>query len=346
MDEIGADALRFTLAAMASPGMDIPLSESRMTGYRQFINKIWNASRFVLLNVGDLPARPPVPPRERMTLFDRWILDRVSGIAAEVGEAWRTFRFDLAADRLYHFFWHEYADWYIEVVKPRLQPGRAEEFEAAAGVLLEVHDRVLRMLHPIIPFVTEELWQHLPRAAGDARAITLAAFPGVVPEWQDAPAAADVGYLQEVITTIRTVRSERGVPPSRKINAIVNEPDAARRTLLEAQAASVRQLAGLEALEFRAGVGRDPDTVKRVLTGHAEIVVPLAGIVDRQHEIDRLQKELAGLEREAEGLARKLATPSFVARAPADVVEKTRQQAESVGRRCAKLEETLAELRA
>ena len=167
MDEIGADALRFTLTALASPSMDISLSEGRLRGSRQFINKLWNASRFVLMQLqeGEVRSNPPARPSE---LVHRWILHRVNELSAEVGEALETFRFDVAADRLYHFFWHEYADWYIELVKPSLQETGPER-ETAISVLLEVHDRALRLLHPIIPFITEEVWQQLPQRPGDGR---------------------------------------------------------------------------------------------------------------------------------------------------------------------------------
>ncbi|MFB3854228.1 MAG: valine--tRNA ligase [Vicinamibacterales bacterium] len=344
MDEIGADALRFTLAAMASPGMDIPLSEGRMTGYRQFINKIWNASRFVLMNLGDDAERCEVPPARELGLVDRWILDRVSRVAGEVDQSFRTYRFDVAADRLYHFFWHEYADWYIELVKQRLQaPG--PEARTARAVLLEVHDRVLRLLHPIIPFVTEELWQRLPKRAGEAPAITLASFPREVDEWKAPDAVAGVEAIQEVVSAIRTVRSERGIPPRRRIRAVIDEKDEQRRQVLEGHAAEIRQLAGLDQVEFRGDVTLDPDTVKRVLT-HGEVFVLLGGTVHRGEEVERLRKELAGIDREAASLDRKLANAGFLERAPAAVVDEARRRRQALEDRRGKLEHTLREMEA
>ena len=342
MDEIGADALRFTLSAMASPGMDIPLSEGRMQGYRQFINKVWNASRFLLMNIGELPARPEVPPARDLPLIHRWMLHGVSELAVEVETSFATFRFDQACDRLYHFFWHEFADWYIEFVKLDLQQGGRVRDQAVA-VLIEVLDRLLRLLHPIAPFITEEIWQKLPRRPQDGQTISLSAFPERVEAWRDESAAREMAYVQEIVTTIRTVRSERGVPPSRRITAVVDEHDGASRQLLEAQAAYIRLVAGLEGLEFRSDVGAGPDTVKRAL-GHANLFVPLSGIVDRQAEIDRLRKELAGLVKEADGLDRKLGTPSFVERAPAQLVEDTRARAAEVADRRRKLDAMLTEM--
>ncbi len=342
MDEIGADALRFTLSAMASPGMDIPLSEGRMQGYRQFINKVWNASRFLLMNIGELPARPDVPPSGELALIHRWILNGVSELAVEVETSFAAFRFDQACDRLYHFFWHEFADWYIEFVKLDLGQGGVARDQAVA-VLIEVLDRLLRLLHPVVPFITEEIWQKLPRRPEDGRTISLTAFPHRVEAWRDEAAARDMAYLQEVVTTIRTVRSERGVPPSKKITAIIDEHDAMSRRMLEAQAPYIRLVAGLERLEFRGDVAAGPDTVKRALA-HANLFVPLSGVVDRQAEIDRLNKELSGLVKEAEGLERKLGTASFVERAPAQLVEDTRARAAEVAERQRKLGAMLTEL--
>ena len=342
MDEIGADALRFTLAAMASPGMDIPLSEGRMTGYRQFINKIWNASRFLLMNIGDLPARPALPPPQDLHLVHRWMLSGVSRLAIDVNDALTTYRFDHAADRLYHFFWHEFADWYIEFVKVDLQqPGPVRD--TAVAVLVEVHDRLMRLLHPFIPFITEEIWQKLPKRDGEAQTITLAAFPAGEPDWADASAGRDVQYIQEIVSTIRTVRSERGVPPSRKITAIVEESDPASAAMLERQAPYIKQLAGLETLDFRGDVAPGPDTVKRVLE-HAHVYLPLAGIVDRAGEIAKLRKELAGVDKEAGSLAAKLGNGRFVENAPAAVVEEARARAAQLAERRQKLQATLAEL--
>jgi valyl-tRNA synthetase len=322
--------------------MDIPLSEGRMTGYRQFINKIWNASRFLLINIGDLPARPTLPPVKELNLIHRWILSGVSRLAIDVNDALTTYRFDQAADRLYHFFWHEFADWYIEFVKVDLQqPGPVRD--AAVAVLVEVHDRLMRLLHPFIPFITEEIWQKLPKREGEAPTVTLAAFPAGEPSWADADAERDVQYMQDIVSTIRTVRSERGVPPSRKITAIIEESDAASAAMLQGQAAFIRQLAGLESIEFRADVAPGADTVKRVLE-HAHVYIPLAGIVDRAGEIAKLQKELAGVDKEASSLAAKLANDGFVAHAPAAVVEEARARAVQLAERRQKLQATLAEL--
>ncbi len=344
MDEIGADALRFTLTAMAGPGMDIPLSEGRMTGYRQFINKIWNASRFVLMNLGDDPARAEVPEASSLGLVHRWILHRLNAVTGEVQEALTTYRFDVAADRLYHFFWHEYADWYIEMVKQHLQASGAER-DTACAVLVEVHDRVLRLLHPIIPFVTEELWQHLPRRAEDGQTITLAAFPAVRADWVDAGVEAEIGLLQNVVTTIRTARAERTVKPSERISATVEGASPEQTRILIEQKGYLLALAGLTSLEFGgAPVGVDDalETVTRVCGDlRVHILMPKA---DRGAEIEKLRKKLAETEREMTGIDAKLANENFLSRAPAKLVEDTRARREALEVQVGKIRHTLVEM--
>jgi valyl-tRNA synthetase len=210
-------------------------------------------------------------------------------------------------------------------------------------VLVDVHDRLMRLLHPFIPFITEEIWQKLPKRAGDGTTISRSTFPAAVPEWGDFDAERDVAYLQSIISTIRTVRSERSVPPSRKIAAVVDEHDPRARALLETYAPYVRQLAGLETLELRSDVAASPDTVKRVLD-HTHVYVPLAGIADRSGEVEKLQKELAGLAREETSLQQKLGNAGFVARAPALVVEEARARAVQLTARRRKLEAQLSEV--
>jgi valyl-tRNA synthetase len=350
MEEIGADASRFTLAALASPGMDISLSEGRLRGYRQFVNKIWNASRFVLMNLPDsLTERPEVPAHETLETIHRWILHGVSRLAGEVATALEEYRFDVAADRLYHFVWHEYADWYIELVKPHLEADGAER-ERAVAVLLTVHDQVLRLLHPFMPFVTEELWQTLPQRDGEgltsdgqARTITRAAYPSPEPDWQDVAAVAVLELLQEVTTTVRTVRAELGVPPSRKLTLVIEGATVATRTELEAHAEYVRRLARLESFSFAETVEQDPNTVRRVV-GDMRLHLPLAGIVDQSAETSRVERELGKLAKQLASLNGKLGNPKFRERAAPAVVAEAEAQLETAQRRQEQLQEILAEL--
>jgi valyl-tRNA synthetase len=346
MDEIGADALRFTLTAMAAPGMDIPLAEGRMTGYRQFINKIWNASRFVLMNLDQAQGRVEAPDPKSLGLADRWILHRLNAVTAEVKEAFTAYRFDVAADRLYHFFWHEYADWYIEMAKQPLQ-AEGEERAAARAVLVEVHDRVLRLLHPIIPFVTEELWQHLPRRASDGRTITLAAYPEAREDWVDDRAAAEIELLQAVVTTIRTARAERTVKPSAKIGATIEGADADQHRVLSGQQACILALAGLSALGFGhapAAPAPGSETVTRVC-GHLRVHLEMPQ-ADRGAELEKLHRKLADAEREAASIDAKLANEQFVSKAPAKLVEDSRARRARLAVELQKIRHTIGEMEA
>ena len=348
INEIGADALRFTLTALASPSMDISLSEGRLRGSRQFINKLWNASRFVLMQVqeGEVRSNPPARPSK---LVHRWILHRVSELSAEVGEALETFRFDVAADRLYHFFWHEYADWYIELVKPSLQETGPER-EIAISVLLEVHDRTLRLFHPIIPFITEEVWQQLPQRPGDGRShdsqhqtLTLAAFPGPEAKWKDDAAAAEMTLIQEVITAIRIVRAEWGVPPARKIKVFIEGADKLSQRILDACQDHLVRLAGLEEVKFQDRVERHPETVVRVVRD-LQVHVPLSGIVNRQDEANRVAKELLKIEKQHAADQSKLANPKFRERAAPEVVADTAARVQRLIKQREKLKRLLEEL--
>jgi len=341
MDELGADALRFTLTSMATPGMDIPLDEDRLTGYRQFINKIWNASRFVLMSIEQVTARPPVPPMAELAPIHRWILHRLNQVVAEVDEGFRTYRFDTAALSLYHFFWHEYADWYIELVKAHLQAAGAERDHAVA-VLLEVHDTVMRLLHPIIPFVTEEVWQKLPRREGDGPMITLAAFPTRREDRVDTAVVADMDLMQGVVTTIRTARAERGVKPSARISAIIEGADLGQHRVLDVLGDYLRTLAGLDTFHFADHVASDPDTVTRV---HRQLRVHIhMPHTDRKAEVEKLRKSLEENARELAGVEARLANESFVSRAPAEVVQGARDRRAALITQRDRISRTLREL--
>ncbi len=355
MEDIGADAFRFTLAALASPGMDISLSEGRLRGYRQFVNKIWNVSRFVLMNLPPtLTERPPVPPPDGLATIHRWVLHRVSELAADVTRALEGYRFDVAADRLYHFIWHEYADWYVELVKPHLRDEADDgDRQRAIAVLLGVHDRVLRLAHPFMPFVTEELWQTLPAPAdaaedgrtpdGEARTITRAPWPRPEPAWTDDQAVSVLTLLQEVITAVRTVRAELGVPPSRRLRLGIEHADPDERAVLDGHGDYVRRLAGLEAFEFVASVPADPDTVRR-LVRRMRLHLPLAGVIDRAKETGRLRREIDKLSKQLGSLEGKLDNPRFRERADPDVVAETEARHSAARRRRDQLDEVLKEL--
>tara|TARA_B100001146_G_C16141187_1_gene416818 strand:- start:311 stop:1219 length:909 start_codon:yes stop_codon:yes gene_type:complete len=298
------------------------------------------------LQEGEVRSNPPARPSE---LVHRWILHRVNELSAEVGEALETFRFDVAADRLYHFFWHEYADWYIELVKPSLQETGPER-EIAISVLLEVHDRTLRLFHPIIPFITEEVWQQLPQRPGDGRShdgqhqtLTLAAFPGPEAKWKDDAAAAEMTLIQEVITAIRIVRAEWGVPPARKIKVFIEGADKLSQRILDACQDHLVRLAGLEEVKFQDRVERHPETAVRVVRD-LQVHVSLSGIVNRQDEANRVAKELLKIEKQHTADQSKLANPKFMERAAPEVVADTAARVQGLIKQREKLKRLLEEL--
>jgi valyl-tRNA synthetase len=310
IDKHGADALRFTLAALAAPGTDPSLSEARLVGYKAFVNKLWNAARFVLMNLeGEIAPSYDVAA---LPLPSRWIRERLDQAAAEVNEALAAFRFDQASNALYHFLWDEFCDWYVEISKAYLSdPASAP---VARKVLVEVLEAAVRLLHPLMPFVTEELWQRLPH---EGESVMLAPFPQGGTASGEAQAAMD--ELMALVTAIRTVRSEYGVDPKRRIDVtVVAAADAS--ALLQEQAAWVRGLARLETL---AVVGSAPAAAAGTIrqpVGRFEVHIPLAGLFDVAAERARLSRERDKVQAETDGIDKRLGNPQFVERAKPEVV--------------------------
>jgi valyl-tRNA synthetase len=327
IEKHGADALRFTLAALAAPGTDPSLGESRLLGYKAFVNKLWNAARFVLMNLeGGIassydPAALPLP--------SRWIRERLDQTAAEVNEALAGFRFDQAANALYHFLWDEFCDWYVEISKAYLaDPASAP---AARKVLVEVLESALRMLHPLMPFVTEELWQRLPH---DGDSIMLAPFPkGAAAGGEVAAAMAE---LMAVVTAIRTVRAEYGVDPKKRIEVTVVAAGEAGALLAE-QASWVRGLARLEGLAIAPASPASAAGTIRQPVGRYEVHIPLAGLFDVAAERARLSRESDKVQAETEGIDKRLGNPQFVERAKPEVVAEVRAKREELSARLDKI---------
>ncbi len=341
IDRYGADAFRFTLVAFAAQGRDIRLSAERIEGYHRFANKIWNAARFTLMNLeGFDPGAPAVPLEERLPQ-DRWILTRLGETADQVRRWLDAYEFDKAAGTLYQFLWHELCDWYIEMAKRPLYGDSESRRLATQQTLVQVFDGVLRLLHPFMPFITEELWQRLPWPSflgNRPRSLVVAAYPRASDFPVDEQARRRVELVKEVVSAIRNIRGEMNVPPSRRIRAVVRGGGAPAKVVDEEREA-IAALAGLEALDFLdRGDPRPSQSAAAVVPG-LEIYVPLAGIVDLAAEEKRLRKEIGRLEADAERVARKLGNTRFLERAPAEIVEKER-------RKQAEIEEKLVKLRA
>jgi valyl-tRNA synthetase len=343
IDEYGTDAFRFTLAAFAAQGRDIKLAEERIAGYRNFANKIWNASRFALMNLEGFDPAQVDPTRLELTNSDRWILYRLNEAAGETGVALEAFRFNDAASALYRFTWSEVCDWYIELIKDDLYRGEEDRKTTAKYVLWTVLEHLLRLLHPFMPFITEEIWQTLP-GAKSTESIMTAEYPKPKPEWDFQAGAGEMELVMEVIRGIRNIRGEMEVPPSREIRAILicNSEESSR--LLKRNEACIMSLARLSDLAIGSGLEKPADA-SVMLAGDVEIVVPLKGLVNVEEEEKRLLKEIAKIEKDIDFLAGKLQNPNFVEKAPADIVEKERKKLEEFENKVQVLQGSLEKIR-
>ena len=332
VDEYGADPLRFSFCAMSVPGADIPLAAERIAGYRAFCNKIWNAVRFAsrYLPAGGLP--PPMPGREALTLADRWILSALDRAVEDVNRSFAEFRFDEAANRLYHFTWHEYCDWYLEMAKGHLNGDRPEPTRA---VLARTLDTLLRLLHPIIPFVTEEMWAQIPH---EGESLAVSAYPVGDPSVRDADAERKMAFLIEAVTSIRNARAEASVPPSARVACAMVASDATRRSLIEPTDGYLTTLARLSSLEVRSErpAGRAPSAIVGPVEIH--LSAPEAPATGR----DRLESDLENLLREVEPWKRKLGNAQFLERAKPEIVEKARRIHREITEKISRIRENLA----
>jgi valyl-tRNA synthetase len=345
----GADALRFSLAAMTMPGRNIRLQMERIEGYRNFVNKIWNASRFCLMNLegfeADRFARASAEgPPAALSMVDRWIFSRLQRVAEIVNNALGEYRFSEAANALYHFVWHELCDWYIELAKAALAGGDAEDARfAAQGTLARVLDASLRMLHPFMPHVTEEIWQRIPHPAGQPASLMITVYPSPSPKWIDETAEATMDLLQEITGKIRTIRSTYNVPPSQRVAVTCAVADAGKRALIEEHAAVIRHTARVD-LELVESAELPAQSAKGVVGADIEVIVPLAGLVDIDAEKQRIAKEIGKAEKEIGFLTKKLDNPKFVERAPAEVVDEQRERLDAEKERKQRLAEALEAL--
>src|SRR5690606_30664671 len=321
----GADPLRFTMAALAGPGRDIKFDLGRAEGYKNFCNKLWNATRFVLMNTDGFPLPPQsdAGAAQPATDAEKWILARLASAAAEAQAHFASYRFDLLAQGLYEFAWNEYCDWFVELAKPALQGGDAAAADSARRTLLTVLEALLRLLHPLVPFVTEELWRHVaPRLGIAGETISLQPYPQPADFAGDfARAEADVEWLKAMITALRRIRSELGVSPGRQVPLLVQAGSDDERARLQRFAAQLRFLARLERIEQ---IGDEPPPAAAGVVGELKLFVPLEGLVDLDAERARLDKEIARVSAEKDKSQAKLA--KFSDKVPAAVVDQERQR--------------------
>jgi len=343
VDHYGADAFRFTLAAFAAMGRDIKLSTERIGGYRNFINKLWNASRFALMNLEDFD-----PAAQKITDFalspaDQWILAQFDQVASEASTYLTDYRFNDVAGSLYAFTWHSFCDWYIELAKEPLYGEDPQARLRTQVVLYRVLEGLLRLLHPLIPFVTEEIWQVLPGVRPVAT-IMRASYPAKSGVELDTEAVAKMESIMEVVRAIRNIRGELDVAPGRKIAVYLDCRAAQTVQTLTAGEGYIKALARVEELLIGVAIERPPQSAAQ-LAGEVEVLVPLAGIIDLAEEENRLQKEIVKLTKDLDFFERKLANEKFVANAPAAVLEKDRAKLLASQEKMAVLTQALGRIR-
>ncbi len=339
IDNYGADALRFTLAAMAAQGRDIKLSSSRVEGYRNFATKLWNAARFAEIN-NCVPQTDFDPAAAKVTL-NRWIAGESERTLAAVTGALQGFRFNEAAGAIYHFIWHIYCDWYLELIKPILAGADQEAAAETRAMAAYVLDQALKLLHPFMPFVTEELWVKRAPDAGRASLLMLAPWPehrGL----ENAQADAEIGWLIKFISEVRSVRSEMNVPAGAKVPLVISGASDDTRARVARHEETLLRLARLEKIEF----GASPHGAVQIVLDEAVLALPLAGIIDIDAEQKRLKREIDKVGSEIRQIDAKLGNEKFVSRAPEHVVEEQRERRSEAEAVAAKLEQALKRLEA
>jgi valyl-tRNA synthetase len=345
IDRFGADALRFTLAALTMPGSDLKLSASRTEGYRHFANKIWNASRFALMNLenfkGDLP-RQEVPP-EDFSLPDRWIRGRLTQVIREVRESLEEYKFNEATHTLYHFIWHEFCDWYLEMTKLYLYKGEDRKRQnLTQRTLVEVLDAIVRLLHPFMPFITEEIWQQLP-GRKENESIMVSEFPKPHDRDMDETVADEMALIIEVTSALRNIRGEMNLPPGEQMTVLFRtRTDEVERKLRENQS-FIQFLALVKEFKFGREIEK-PLSSAFVALRDVEIFVPMERS-RMEEEARRLQKEILKSEKESAFVMKKLSNEQFLSKAPPEVVQEVKEKALEFRARREKLEESLNKIR-
>ena len=320
IEQYGVDSLRWFLANGSAPGQDVRFSTDKMDAAWNFINKIWNASRYVLMNVGDLTL-DNLSIGQDLTLADRWILARLQTTIADVTRLFERFEFGEAGRILYSFIWDDYCDWYIEMTKEQLQDKEAAN-TTTKSILVFVLDQFLRLLHPIMPFVTEEIWQQI---GGQDKSIVVADYPRVMEAYQDSKVEAQMAQLMELIRAVRTIRNEMNTPLSKPVDLYIKVQDATGQALLEANQAYIKRFCNPAQLLISQAPEHPEEVVTQVLS-FAEILMPLKGLIKLEDELARLEGEQAKLEKEVARIDGKLSNEKFVSRAPEHVVAEERNK--------------------
>lgn len=337
LDRFGTDAMRFAIAVSTIPGSYMTLPDSRIQGYRNFANKLWNASRFVLMNL-DNKNIPACEDKLNFILPDRWIRSRFSSLVQDVTDALSAYRFSDAALYLYNFVWHEYCDWYLELAKIRIygtDPIGKLTAQHTACLILE---GTLRLLHPFMPFITEEIWQRLPH---DGESISVAPWPPPSPDMIDKKAESDMQKICDCIRAIRNIYSEMNVPPSSKAEVFIRVPDDSIKIILSENSEYIYRLANASKVVVGTDVKRPADSAVAVVGSGVEIYVPLTGLIDIPKEIERLTRNLNKVSADLDKINQRLSDESFLTKAPQDIVAKEKAKKDELSALKAKLEKNL-----
>ncbi|MEH0834081.1 valine--tRNA ligase [Pectobacterium cacticida] len=337
----GTDALRFTLAALASTGRDINWDMKRLEGYRNFCNKLWNASRFVLMNTEDQDCGFGAGEKV-LSLADRWILAEFNRTVKAYRDALDGYRFDIAANILYEFTWNQFCDWYLELTKPVMNGGSEAELRGTRHTLVTVLEALLRLAHPIIPFITETIWLRVKALKGiSADTIMLQPFPEFDAAQEDTLALDDLEWIKQAIIAVRNIRAEMNIAPGKPLDVLLRDATADAQRRVEENRGFIQTLARLESITLLPAGDKGPVSVTKLIDG-AELLIPMAGLIDKAAELERLAKEVAKIEAEIGRIDSKLANEGFVARAPEAVVAKEREKRDGYAVAKAKLLEQQA----
>jgi valyl-tRNA synthetase len=337
----GTDAVRFTLAAYAAQGRDIKFSRKKVEGYRHFINKIWNVARFISMNIKDDTVIRPVAELKGLSLANRWILSRVSEVSEEVNRSLDEYRFNDSASILYQFVWHELCDWYVEMIKPELYGDDADEKSSAVSVLLHTFEATLSLLHPFMPFLTEELWQDLP-VEGKGESICIRRFPTAEDGIIDRDADRKMKVIMDAVTGIRNIRGELDLSPSLQLKVMIKTLDGTKEIIDE----NITYITKLARAEIEAGDDIvSPEGAATSIRPSMEIYVPLKGLFDIDAEINRLSKEMTRVKESFDFVDKKLSNEGFVNKAPEAVVEENRAKHAELKEKMAAIQDNINKLR-
>jgi len=342
IDKYGTDAFRYTLAAFTAQGRDVKMSEERIEGYKFFVNKIWNATRFCLMNLEDYPAGDTSGAYNEQSLPDRWIRHQLNKTVSEVVKALDEYRFNDAAAHIYQFIWHEFCDWYLELVKPTLYgKNDHEKRRAAQQTLFVVLKNTLKLLHPFMPFVTEEIWQTL---VNDGNSVMVSSYPVEEQAGCDPEAEKQMRIMMGIVTSVRNIRGEMNIAPSKKLRVLISDPEKAATAVIASCRYYIINLANLEKLDIEDNVA-EPKHAATGLVGPIKVFVLLEGMMDFAGERARLEKEMARVAKDLEFVSRKLINPDFLAKASKSVIEKDEEKFRSIKEKHVALEAALKKIR-